>query len=321
MPNRTVILPSGLSGEVRGLRTREANMLADAKNARAGTSFDQILAACWVSTQSPGPYAVKADGSFAWGDVLVCDRTAAIMAIRVATYGSEYVFSVRCASETCLKKFDWALDLVQDITTKPLPAESLVTFAKDNRFESMLPGLGRKFWFKLQTGRDEQRASEDEQGAHRHVRDQHAHHRDRRRACERPAALPRRPRDGRHDGGALATRCCRRRRRDRPRSAMRALRRGARCRAPFRAGVLYGAETSATEDDAGNRVGLGGVFPPIDGNELWDKVFHLLWTQHGGSGLRLSFDDVMALDWSRLEWFYTRLCEQRAEEHRQLSKK
>src|SRR5690349_21438783 len=96
MASRDVTCPSGLSGRVRGLKVREANMLADAEAQKKGSVFDSILDACWQSTVEPGPYELTPDGRPSWPRVLVCDRLVAMVGIRVATYGSEYSFGVQC---------------------------------------------------------------------------------------------------------------------------------------------------------------------------------------------------------------------------------
>ena len=57
-----IVCPSGLAGEVRGLRGKEGKLLADRAAARAGATFDQILAGCWLATADPGVYDL-ADGA------------------------------------------------------------------------------------------------------------------------------------------------------------------------------------------------------------------------------------------------------------------
>jgi hypothetical protein len=43
-------------------------------------------------------------------------------------------------------------------------------------------------------------------------------------------------------------------------------------------------------------------------------MFCLLYIQHGGSGLGLSYSDVLALDWAEAAWFAERLGDQRSRE-------
>lgn len=57
-----------------------------------------------------------------------------------------------------------------------------------------------------------------------------------------------------------------------------------------------------------------GIFPEIEPDTLREMLFCLLYIQHGGSGLGLSYSDVLALDWSEAAWFAERLGDQRARE-------
>jgi len=81
--------------------------------------------------------------------------------------------------------------------------------------------------------------------------------------------------------------------------------------APFRAGLLPAENES--EDQW-----IGGLFPRIDADELWEGVFQLLYHQHGGSGLSLSLTEVMELDLDRIRWLLERLGDQRQREAREL---
>ena len=47
-------------------------------------------------------------------------------------------------------------------------------------------------------------------------------------------------------------------------------------------------------------------------------MFQLLYTQHGGSGLGLSLDEVMELEIERMRWLLERLGDQRRREAREL---
>jgi hypothetical protein len=47
-------------------------------------------------------------------------------------------------------------------------------------------------------------------------------------------------------------------------------------------------------------------------------VFQLLYTQHGGSGLNLTLDDVMDLELDRIFWLVERLGDQRRKEAREI---
>jgi LmbE family N-acetylglucosaminyl deacetylase len=51
---------------------------------------------------------------------------------------------------------------------------------------------------------------------------------------------------------------------------------------------------------------------------LWEGVFQLLYSQHGGSGLCLTLSEVMELDMERISWLLERLGQQRHKEAREI---
>jgi hypothetical protein len=153
-----IVCPSGLAGEIRGLKGKEGKLLSDRTAARAGATFEKILAGCWVSTTDPGIYELP-DGSVVdWSKVLVADRFYTLLQIRAQTFGNDYAFSVQCQSPACRERFDWSLNL-QELPVVPLSDASKAAFKAGNRFETTLPRDGRKVWFRLMTGADEVRAA------------------------------------------------------------------------------------------------------------------------------------------------------------------
>lgn len=157
-----IICPSGLAGEIRGLKGREMTLLSDRQAARSGMFMDNLLSACWVNTTDPGPYQAREDGTVPWQQVLLGDRFYAMLRMRVATLGPEYSFKAQCPSSVCRCRFDWEIDLLKDLPVKPLHPNDLIAFKEGNRLEGVLPDAcgdlaGRKFWFKLLVGADETR--------------------------------------------------------------------------------------------------------------------------------------------------------------------
>ena len=65
MGTEKVVCPSGLTGMIRSMKTKEANLLADKNAMKTGTAFDTILSSCWVQTLDPGPYTLK-NGAPMW---------------------------------------------------------------------------------------------------------------------------------------------------------------------------------------------------------------------------------------------------------------
>lgn len=152
-----VTAPSGLGVEVRKLLGAEANLLADRKAARKGTLYDKILKACVTGVHEPGPYTLGESGALNWDNVLVADRFYILVAIRVATYGSEYVFKSFC--NPCDEDFEWQIDILKDLEIYDIPEDSIEKFkAGDNNFETTLGEDA--ITFKLLTGKDEREAGQ-----------------------------------------------------------------------------------------------------------------------------------------------------------------
>lgn len=148
MSSKLIVCPSGLEGEVRGLKVKEANILADNSAARRNTTFDQILKSVWLQTTSPGPYAEPVNLQ----KVLQCDRFYIMLQSRIITFGAEYTFPVQCSHPGCRHKFEWTEDLNR-LRMKSLPDKSKEVFLASNRFQTTLDG--KQVEFKLITGEDE----------------------------------------------------------------------------------------------------------------------------------------------------------------------
>ena len=99
--SETITCPSGLAGTIRGLKGKEGTLLADRAAAKSGATFEKILAACWLSTDDPGPYQVEEGKPLGWSKVLVADRFYTLLQIRALTFGDGYAFSVQCAASSC----------------------------------------------------------------------------------------------------------------------------------------------------------------------------------------------------------------------------
>jgi len=153
-----IVCPSGLAGEIRGLKGKEGKLLADRASARAGSTFEKILAGCWLSTSDPALYELTDGGALDWSKVLVADRFFTLLQIRALTFGDEYAFSVQCQSPGCRERFEWTLKL-DELPVTRLSDVAKAAFKAGNRFETRLPRDGRKVWFRLMTGADEVRAA------------------------------------------------------------------------------------------------------------------------------------------------------------------
>lgn len=151
-----VTCPSGLVGQVRGLKTKEVTLLTDPKSLKNGKVVDDLISTCWLETTNPGPYSLDASGKLDWGKVLAGDRYYALLKIREATYGEEYSFKYQCSEVSCRHKYEWELEF-DALPVKTLSDESMETFKNGNSFEVDINGT--KVVYRLQTGDGEQKAA------------------------------------------------------------------------------------------------------------------------------------------------------------------
>ncbi len=117
MLTRSVVCPSGLSGEVRKLTVKEIPLFSDPQLAQSGEIFVRLLRTCWVSTTNGGPYE---DDPFDWRKALIGDAIYTLIEIVRATNGDTFAFDVQCPA--CSKRISWELNL-GDLRTTPITAE------------------------------------------------------------------------------------------------------------------------------------------------------------------------------------------------------
>lgn len=153
--SETIVCPSGLSGEIRGLKVKGLNLLADRRLAKSGKQLERILASCWEKTLDSGPYTFGEQG-LDWSQVLQGDRFYALLRMRILSLGADYAFSVVCQNEGCRERIAWEV-MLDDLPVQPLTEESRARFRDGNRFEAWLPCAGVRVWFRLLVGADEQR--------------------------------------------------------------------------------------------------------------------------------------------------------------------
>ncbi len=150
--------PSGLTGDIRGLKLKEANLLANRSAMKSGKAYNSILTNCWLSITDPGPYDVGDSEKVDWNKALIADRFFALTRIRAATYGDEYNFTLNCGE--CRQLIEWTLNLA-DLPVKKIPTDSLDIFKAGNDFTSTVVAEGKEhtIHFGLQTGEGELQAS------------------------------------------------------------------------------------------------------------------------------------------------------------------
>lgn len=146
--------PSGLQVKVRGLKGKEGKLLADKTAIRQGTVLDNILVACTEEVLDPGPYEPRDDGKIDWNKALLGDRFYALLQIRIASFGPAYSFKAQCKEGPCRARFDYEINLDNDLEVKPLSPEDKDTFQGDGIFSTTLSD-GAVVKYKLATGADE----------------------------------------------------------------------------------------------------------------------------------------------------------------------
>lgn len=142
-----ITCPSGLAGEIRSLKVREENILADAKAMRNGEGMSRVLAAIWQGTTDPGPYRFKDDVPD-WEKVLIGDHLYAALQMRIATYGSSYGFKPQCQNQACRSTFEWEVKL-DELVVQKLPETSVKAFQEGNRFTTKIASTGQGVVFHL----------------------------------------------------------------------------------------------------------------------------------------------------------------------------
>jgi hypothetical protein len=166
MPTKTLVLPSGLTGEIRNLKAKEMSILADPansqtlrgakrKSAKRAHPLDPIYAGVWLKTLDAGPYTIAEGTAPQWPKVLLCDRFYLLLHVRDLTWGA-YEMKVKCRTQDCprvKKPFLWDLDLNQ-LEFKELPAESREKVKAGNFVFDIMVG-DKACKFKLLTGEDE----------------------------------------------------------------------------------------------------------------------------------------------------------------------
>jgi hypothetical protein len=158
---KQITCPSGLTGEVRGLKGREAQMLSDRNAVRSGTFLDKILDACWLKTSAWGPYKSAESGKPDWKNVLVGDRFYILLQIRVASFGAEYAFKTPC--QNCRKQIEYEVQLDRDLQIKSLSAADAAAFAAAEPF-TVKTATGKAVTYRLPIGTDEVRAARQANG-------------------------------------------------------------------------------------------------------------------------------------------------------------
>lgn len=125
--------------EIRGMTTREEDILMSRALIRKGTVVSELIRSCLVT---PGIDVSSLIGG---------DRNALMVSIRILGYGSDYEGEVQCPK--CEHKNNIHVDLntldVKELTAQPIAVG-------ENRFEFVLPVTKKRVVFKFITGKEEE---------------------------------------------------------------------------------------------------------------------------------------------------------------------
>lgn len=132
--------------EIKCMTAKEEDILKSEAYIKKGSVISELLKSCLINK------SVNTDS------LLVGDRNALLIAIRVSGYGSSYSCRVSCGE--CNKEFDNDFSL-NGLTIRRLGAESVS--ANTNLFSYKLPVSGLDIQFKLLTGADDLLLSQEDQ--------------------------------------------------------------------------------------------------------------------------------------------------------------
>ena len=124
--------------EIRSMTAREEDLLTSKALIKAGTVIDKLLEACITNK------------SIDARSLLIGDRNALLIAVRVVGYGEDYKAKVTCPECSELFQSEFSLG---SLRIKPVGAEPLEP--NTNLFAFKLPLSGLSVEFKLLTGQDE----------------------------------------------------------------------------------------------------------------------------------------------------------------------
>ena len=145
LPSAGKIYPVGTSlhdqdvVEIRPMTAREEDILTSRALIKKGTVISELIKACLID-RSVNPQ-----------DLLVGDRNALMVAVRITGYGPEYMTEMEC--NECEAKGQHSFNLTE-LPIKRLEIDPVMKGT--NAFEFLLPRTKKKVIFKFPTGRDEE---------------------------------------------------------------------------------------------------------------------------------------------------------------------
>ena len=151
MQTETVKLPSGASITLRKMTLRDQNHLASvmrSKRAKQEQVLVDMVSRCCEGFEETGPYPnAEAGKRVNWDDMLQGDFLAAMIALRKLSFreGENYGVDLKCPAATCNHRFQWEVDLDDDLFYQQLPEESAAKMKAGEPFECTIDGKLVKF--------------------------------------------------------------------------------------------------------------------------------------------------------------------------------
>jgi hypothetical protein len=145
LPSQGKVYPAGSAFhnaetvELRSMTAREEDILTSQALMKKGTIITELIKSCLV------------DKTINVADLLIGDRMALMVAIRITGYGADYEAEVTCSA--CEAKESHVFDLGQ-LPIKRLELDPVTPGS--NVFEFVLPHCKKTVKFKFMTGRDEE---------------------------------------------------------------------------------------------------------------------------------------------------------------------
>ncbi len=138
--------------EIKAPTAVEENILHSRALLKKGTVLQELIRSCLIN-KSVDP-----------SSLLIGDKSALLLAIRISMFGAEYKVKVEC--EECRASFDHVYDLSQ-IVIKPLGGTPVGS--GQNLFEFTLPKTGKKVLFSLLTDGDDHDISKSQENRRKHT--------------------------------------------------------------------------------------------------------------------------------------------------------
>jgi hypothetical protein len=137
------------SVEIRFMTAKDEDILVNKSYIQKGIVLDKLLTNLLVDKK------VNLDS------ILLCDKSALVVAARITGYGSEYTVDMPCPSCSQVTKYAFDLELFQNDFPDEEKLQSAQTFLTENgTFSIELPKTKANVEFKLLSGADEKRLSQ-----------------------------------------------------------------------------------------------------------------------------------------------------------------